>query len=120
MARYIDADALLEDWGIDIEPIKRRPIQMNEFRDFMRRYENHPYYFAILAIALATTADVVEIVRCRDCMHTEIDKYAPAECQNRCKLSQQYHEPTFFCKCGEPRMDLLEWIHKGDADEQSV
>ena len=61
-----------------------------------------------------------ELVRCKDCMHTEIDKYAPAECQNRCKLSQQYHEPTFFCKCGEPRTDLLEWIHRGDDDEQGV
>lgn len=65
-------------------------------------------------------ADVVEVTRCKDCMHTEIDKYAPAECQNRCKLSQQYHEPTFFCKCGEPRTDLLEWIHIGDDDEQGV
>lgn len=64
--------------------------------------------------------DVAPVVRCKDCMHTEIDKYAPAECQNRCKLSHQYHEPNFFCKCGEPRMDLLEWIHKGDADEQGV
>ena len=69
MSRYIDADALLQDWKIDIEPIKNRPIQMDEFREFMRRYENHPYYFAILAIALATTADVVEITPCKDCVY---------------------------------------------------
>ena len=62
----------------------------------------------------------VKVTMCKDCMHTEIDKYAPAECQNRCKLSQQYHDPTFFCKCGEPRTDLLKWIHRGDDDEQGV
>lgn len=62
----------------------------------------------------------VKVTMCKDCMHSEIDKYAPAECQNRCKLSQQYHEPTFFCKCGEPRTDLLEWIHRGDDDEQGL
>lgn len=120
MSRYIDADALLEDWKIDIEPIKRRPIQMNEFRDFMRRYENHPYYFAILAIALATTADVVEVTPCEECIHAKQHSYAPAECQYYCTISLQYHGGRFFCACGEPRTDLLEWIHKGDADEQGV
>lgn len=93
MRRYIDADALLEDWGIDIEPIKRRPITINEFRDFMRRYENHPYYFAILAIALATTADVVEVVRCKDCKH-----YETPNCQ-------EWNDDEDFCSHAERRKD---------------
>lgn len=95
MSRFIDADELIK-------------IGLQD-----GAYE----YISVREIAEFPTADVVEVVRCKDCMHSEIDKYAPAECQNRCKLSQQYHEPTFFCKCGEPRTDLLEWIHRGDDDE---
>lgn len=105
MSRFIDADRI--DWRLII-PTNPTIAEENMIHLAKKLVERQP------------TADVVEVTRCKDCMHTEIDKYAPAECQNRCKLSQQYHEPTFFCKCGEPRTDLLEWIHRGDDDEQSV
>ena len=106
MARYIDADAF-------------EPMLLEEY-ERATWIEHNTIKMVFEMLSAMPTADVVEVTRCKDCMHTEIDKYAPAECQNRCKLSQQYHEPTFFCKCGEPRTDLSEWIHKGDADEQSI
>lgn len=68
MSRYIDADALLKEWKIELP--KDRPIQgkqSEEFLAFMKKYENHPYYFAILSIYLSESADVVEVVRCKDC-----------------------------------------------------
>lgn len=89
---------------------RKEPIVIDEIKDLSLE-EAEP---------ILEEHNFVKVTRCKDCMHTEIDKYAPAECQNRCKLSQQYHEPTFFCKCGEPRTDLLEWIHRGDDDEQGV
>ena len=45
----------------------------------------------------------VKVTRCKDCMHSEIDKYAPAECQWYCTASLQYHSDRFFCACGERR-----------------
>ncbi len=102
MSRFIDA----EPRYVDADSLKRKWL--------FRGKDGKPYRDEIDAMP---TADVVKVTRCKDCMHTEIDKYAPAECQNRCKLSQLYHEPTFFCKCGEPRTDLLEWLHRGDDDE---
>lgn len=110
--RYIDADALKKTYGM-----------ADKCSDCVTNSRDCQFNFTFTKMDFcgwiddAPTADVVEVTRCKDCMHTEIDKYAPAECQNRCKLSQQYHEPTFFCKCGEPRTDLLEWIHRGDDDE---
>lgn len=103
--RFIDADRI--DWRLII-PTNPTTAEENMI------------YHARKLVEFQKTVDAVEVTRCRDCMHTEIDTYAPAECQNRCKLSQLYHEPTFFCKCGEPRTDLLEWIHRGDDDEQGV
>lgn len=100
--RFVDVDKI--DWRLII-PTNVTIAEENMIHCAKKLVERQP------------TVDAVEVTRCKDCMHTEIDKYAPAECQNRCKLSQQYHEPTFFCKCGEPRTDLLEWIHRGDGDE---
>lgn len=100
--RFVDVDKI--DWRLII-PTNVTIAEENMIHCAKKLVERQP------------TVDAVEVTRCKDCMHTEIDKYAPAECQNRCKLSQQYHEPTFFCKCGEPRTDLLEWIHRGDDDE---
>ena len=67
MPKYIDADALLNEWGIEIP--ENRPIhgaqckENDEFKEFMKKYENHPYYFAILAIFLADAVDEEKIVK---------------------------------------------------------
>lgn len=62
----------------------------------------------------------VKVTRCKDCMHAKKRNYAPAKCQWYCSLSTNYHSGNFFCASGEPRIDLLEWIHRGDDDEQGV
>ena len=115
MSRYIDADAVMEV----LERSAKDPRNETAMTSWANAFQELIDLLDDTLIPIAT-ADVVEVTRCKDCMHSEIDKYAPAECQNRCKLSQLYHEPTFFCKCGEPRTDLLEWIHRGDDDEQGV
>jgi len=83
MARYIDADALYErtaEWEASalayIEKLNRTPLEeMDEDeRAEWRRWT------AILGersafkhdVADAPTADVVEVVRCKDCKHLEI------------------------------------------------
>lgn len=60
MSRYIDANALLKDWGIELP--KEWPVKGERSKEvlaFMQKYENHPYYFAILSIYLTEPADVV-------------------------------------------------------------
>ena len=79
--RYIDADAL---------------IQLG-LKD--GAYE----YVSVQEIAEMPTADVVEVVRCKDCIHAKQHSYAPAECQWYCTASLQYHSDRFFCACGERR-----------------
>ena len=68
----------------------------------------------------APTADVKEVTPCEECIHAKQHSYAPAECQWYCTISLQYHGGRFFCACGERGTDLLEWIHRGDDDEQGV
>ena len=120
MSRYIDAEVLCkENFMCDCLACEDC-YKTQKQRIDCEYYSTYSLQDFCEWISETPTADVVAVTRCMDCMHTEIDKYAPAECQNRCKLSQLYHEPTFFCKCGEPRTDLLEWIHRGDDDEQGV
>ena len=51
------------------------------------------------------TADVVEVVRCKDCKHAEIQDYAPPSCRYCCKYSALYHAKNFYCSMGERRED---------------
>lgn len=76
-------------------------------------------YFMSIVDAMPT-ANVKEVIPCEECIHAKQHSYAPAECQFYCTLSLQYHGGRFFCACGERGTDLLEWIHRGDDDEQSV
>ena len=47
------------------------------------------------------TAEVREVVRCKDCKHARVHDYAPAECQYYCTLAVNYHSQNFFCALGE-------------------
>lgn len=99
MSRYIDADALLKEWKIELP--KKRPVKgehAEEFLVFMKKYENHPYYFAILSLYLTEPADVVEVVRCEDCRYWE----------NRfdvmmCNLTDGMRGASDYCSYGERR-----------------
>lgn len=48
-------------------------------------------------------ADVVEVVRCKDCKHAEIQDYAPPSCRYCCKYSALFHAKNFYCSMGERR-----------------
>lgn len=51
------------------------------------------------------TADVVEVVRCKDCKHSKMADYIPAKCPYFCKLMANCHSGDFFCSMGERRED---------------
>lgn len=89
MARYIDADALLKAWGIELP--KKRPIQgkqSEEFLAFMKKYENHPYYFAILSIYFAESADVVEA----DKVQKTVETYCTDHCYHNAHCMEMYKD----------------------------
>lgn len=50
-------------------------------------------------------ADLVEVVRCKDCKHVEIQDYAPPSYRYCCKYSALYHAKNFYCSMGERRED---------------
>ena len=76
MTRYIDADALLQKW---------------EERHRPNFHENTGAYFEYLqtywAIKDAPTADVVEVVYCKDCLHRTELPY----------VDKETHEPIYDC-----------------------
>lgn len=105
MSRYIDADRI--DWRLII-PTNVTIAEENMIHCAKKLVERQP------------TADVKEVTPCEECIHAKQHSYAPAECQYYCTISLQYHGGRFFCACGERGTDLLEWIHRGDDDEQGV
>lgn len=86
MSRYIDADVL-----------KERMLKYG-FRSADQTITE--FVEDILPIA-----DVVEVVRCKDCKHAEIQDYAPPSCRYCCKYSALYHAKNFYCSMGERRED---------------
>lgn len=85
--RYIDADRL-------------QTRMLNYYIDSWQLCEEINDFFAN-----TPTADVVEVVRCKDCKHARVHDYAPAECQYYCTLAVNYHTKDFFCSLGERRED---------------
>ena len=83
MSRYIDADAVL--------------------REACKRFD-YVYDFEEVLDAVPT-ADVVDVVHCKDCKHAEIQDYAPPSCRYCCKYSALYHAKNFYCSMGERRED---------------
>ena len=81
MARYIDADALIAKWEEDIKHIPNA-----SFRAMMQG--------AINEVSSAPTADVVEVVRCKDCIYMGTDK-----------CPSQLNDADFYCCQGEGRED---------------
>ena len=74
MARYIDAD----DAIYELERI----FPVDDFKKIIR------------AISRTPTADVVEVVRCKDCKHND------GSC---CDYSAVYTRPNGYCQWGERR-----------------
>ena len=89
MSRYIDADALIKT--------------VNEFIEFYNLGMLNVDSFVEAVVDMLPTADVREVVRCKDCKHARVHDYAPAECQYYCTLAVNYHSQNFFCALGERR-----------------
>lgn len=92
MARYIDADLL----HIKMEDLYEHHIEMRNYSadgavaDCLDMLDNTP------------TADVVEVVRCKDCKHEYTDPF----CQMWCRLYRKHEgerlvEENHFCSYGE-------------------
>ena len=108
MSRYIDADKLFlhfNDWALAASPDERHSdvpeYSEHKIHEMIYRTINE----AMSAIEQQQTADVVEVVRCKDCKHAEIQDYAPPSCRYCCKYSALYHTKNFYCSMGERRED---------------
>lgn len=103
MSRYIDADATLN--------IIKKYLYETALNNFTtdRKVSDICENIAIHRIATwidkVPTADVVEVVRCENCKHAEIQDYAPPSCRYCCKYSALYHAKNFYCSMGERRED---------------
>ena len=82
MARYIDADALIGSIT------KRYEYDFGRASYVLEEIENAP------------TADVVEVVRCKDCAYKQ---YYFTNYMVKCGCGNGAHHETFFCADGERR-----------------
>lgn len=115
MARYIDADALYErtaEWEASalayIEKLNQKPFaEMNE-----DELANCRMWTAILGersafkhdVADAPTADVVEVVRCKDCRHRKFEDgsyICDLDTWDFHELGRNAEDDNWFCADGE-------------------
>lgn len=83
MQRYIDADALI------------RKLPNERYKGVLRR-----------VLEQAPTADVVEVVRCKDCIHKSTWERDPALTTFTCGVSgMRFVDDIDFCSYGERRND---------------
>lgn len=90
MARYIDAEALIEQMEADAEHIDNYIVKM-------------ALYSSIDDVKNAPTADVVEVVRCKDCADWQTD-WVPSCGDNGshyCATMDRITKPNDYCSCGE-------------------
>ena len=67
--------------------------------------EYSAYWKVARAIKELPAADVVEVVRCKDCAHAVEHKYSPVffKCDGCSFLRGRLVSSNFYCKCGERR-----------------
>ena len=108
MSKYIDADALLKTFNdfpclwvqYTIAGHPDKDIE-NLVGDVLKQAKET----IIAEINEQPSADVVEVVRCENCKHAEIQDYVPPSCRYCCKYSALYHAKNFYCSMGERRED---------------
>ena len=66
-------------------------------------HDAHSYLEQIERWDAIKNADLVEVVRCKDCVYGEAKDYAPVYCRYYCPLSTNYHSKDFYCSMGEKR-----------------
>lgn len=90
MSRYIDADALRE--------------KVLYHADTMNHAGNHEqakaFNYCLCMIDDMPTADVVEVVRCKDCKY-----FAPTVDWYECEFHEQLTMPDNYCSFGERRKE---------------
>lgn len=95
MSRYIDADALRDKLGrsfIDMDDCHFEcPAEINGMLDY-----------AIDCVKEQPTADVVEVVRCKDCIH---HKPFPFSDEHICDVFDWKSEDKDFCSFAERRKE---------------
>lgn len=101
MSRYIDANATLN--------IIKKYLYETALNNFTtdRKVSDICENIAIHRIATwideVPTADVVEVVRCKNCKHSKTANYISAKCPYFCRLMANCHSGDFFCSMGERR-----------------
>ena len=94
MSRYIDVEKAKEKLG----------VVRGAYSCFLE--EDRPYYDVlsetIKMINEMPTADLVEVVRCKDCKYAKYDKYVDRyDCHFWSEDHDQYTEANEFCSYGE-------------------
>ena len=85
MARYIDADKLKADFCESCSTHKRYHLTVEQCRAIEKERPHRKWCFKMRLIDNAPTADVVQVVRCRECRHCEI-------------IIDQFENDWYFCK----------------------
>lgn len=94
MSKYIDADKLIDKF---VSRLSLKSVL----------YLLPEEQVLVKVIDEMEPADVVEVVRCKDCMHWREDKFA-RKTQSYipfCTLNATYTEPDHFCAYGEKVSD---------------
>lgn len=95
MSRYIDAEALLKDLKEELE------IDSPMLNEVENKWIDKGIRIAIKDVKRFPTADVVEVVRCRDCKYSEIDENGNTWCTfYNGKIREM---PNGYCWHGERR-----------------
>lgn len=77
-------------------------IDKQAFLDYMRG--TNRYFTVKCDIESFPTADVVPIVRCKDCVYSQL-RYGHLDCINGVSYRNTWNDPDMYCKYGVRRAD---------------
>lgn len=97
MPRYIDADALLQELQEEIE------CDTPMYAEEQNQYVNRGLKIAIKDIKHMSTADVVEVVRCKECVHSKSREKCPKLDIYWCNKWLNIMNANDFCSYGEKK-----------------
>jgi hypothetical protein len=92
---YIERDALLKRMEERLAALRREYGDYDHYTDGFEE--------GCVAVEDATAADVVEVVRCKDCEAWQENPWSKGEMVCKCWAEWLPTEPDDFCSCGERR-----------------
>lgn len=100
MAEYIEREALMD----------RMEARLNGLRNMFGNYDHYTDGFeeGLVAVEDAETADVVEVVRCKDCLFYKCDNGCPLHESGYFKNGKMLPFENDFCSYGERRVEDTE------------